>query len=247
MISGERIVLRAWERSDLETFTRWFNDPEITISWGNAFPALSLAQQERFYESTLEEKHRYSIVTKDDPILIGNCAFDSIDSRNRSAEVGLLIGEKAYWDQGYGQEALALLLEIGFEGMGSASHLSPARGLEQARASLLSGRRIQGRGTPAAGHLHQRRVPRRCAHVRSGRGVLHSQARVTPRLRCLTFQPPVLDFSPISTYQQGRTDRGETPQCWVVAGMSRLDLAASRPRAAVVLGPGAPCEGFPGA
>lgn len=41
MITSERIVLCAWERSDLETFTRWFNNPEATVYLGNAYPALS--------------------------------------------------------------------------------------------------------------------------------------------------------------------------------------------------------------
>lgn len=51
-------------------------------------------------------------------MLIGNCAFRRLDTKNRSAEVGIVIGEKEYWGQEYGREALGLLLEIGFEGLG---------------------------------------------------------------------------------------------------------------------------------
>ena len=118
MIVGERIALRAWSRSDLETFLGWFNDPEITIYAGDAYPALSLEQEERRYEKYMEDRHLYCIVTRDDGLLIGECSLFDIDTKNRAAEVGITIGEKEHWDRGYGREALGLLLEIGFEGLG---------------------------------------------------------------------------------------------------------------------------------
>lgn len=36
MIVGQRIILRAWERSDMEAFRRWFDDAEFTIRLGKA-------------------------------------------------------------------------------------------------------------------------------------------------------------------------------------------------------------------
>ncbi len=117
MIAGERIYLRAWERADLETFLRWFNDPEVTQYIGNAYPALSMDQETRFYEQGLENKHRYCIVTKAG-VLIGNCSLNHIEPVCRHAEIGIVIGEKDYWSQSYGREALRLLQRIGFEGLG---------------------------------------------------------------------------------------------------------------------------------
>jgi RimJ/RimL family protein N-acetyltransferase len=38
----------------------------------------------------------------------------SLDLVNRSAMMGMMIGEKEYWDHGYGQEATRLLLDYGF-------------------------------------------------------------------------------------------------------------------------------------
>jgi len=118
MITGERIYLRAWEKSDVETFYRWFNDPEVGIFLGNAYPSWSMDQEQQIYEQPREDAQRYAIVLKAADVLIGNCDLHLIDQKNRSAELGIVIGEKAYWNQGYGRETIGLLLEIGFEGLG---------------------------------------------------------------------------------------------------------------------------------
>ena len=119
MIEGERIILRAWERDDLPVFTRWLNDPEVTVYVGRPFPNLSLEQETAFYDETLEENgYRYVIVVKESGVMVGTCSFYHRDERNRAVEVGIIIGEKDYWSQGYGREALKLMLKIGFEGLG---------------------------------------------------------------------------------------------------------------------------------
>ena len=46
--------------------------------------------------------------------LIGNCGIHNIDWRNRSGEVGIVIGEKEYQNKGYGTEAMELILEYAF-------------------------------------------------------------------------------------------------------------------------------------
>jgi diamine N-acetyltransferase len=118
MITGKRIYLRAWERADLATFVRWFNDPEVTIYLSNAYPAVSMEQEEHFYDNPHEGERRYGIVTREGDVFIGSCSIHYVNTQNRSCEVGIVIGEKAYWNQGYGREVLELLQEIAFEGMG---------------------------------------------------------------------------------------------------------------------------------
>lgn len=118
MIYGERLYLRAWEPGDVASFYRWFNDPEVAVNLGNACPAWSMADEQRIHDNPREHAQRYSIVLKDGDLLIGNCDLHAIDMKNRSAEVGIVIGDKAHWNQGYGREAIGLLLEIGFDSLG---------------------------------------------------------------------------------------------------------------------------------
>jgi len=56
-------------------------------------------------------------MTDDGWELIGNCGLFGIDWRVRQAEFGIFIGAKNYWNQGYGTEALKLMIEQGFNNL----------------------------------------------------------------------------------------------------------------------------------
>ena len=48
---------------------------------------------------------------------IGNTSFMGIDWMNRFAEVGIFIGEKSCWNQGFGRETMQLMLQVGFNAL----------------------------------------------------------------------------------------------------------------------------------
>ena len=48
---------------------------------------------------------------------IGNIGLHAIDWKDRGAELGIVIGEKAYWGRGYGTGATRALLRVAFEEM----------------------------------------------------------------------------------------------------------------------------------
>lgn len=119
MIIGKRIRLRAPERSDLPRFVEWLNDPEVRQGLAH-FRPFSMVEEERWFENMLErpgEEHPMVIEIRDSNEWrpIGNCSFMNIDWRNRLAEVGIFIGDKNHWNQGYGSEAMDMLLQHGFE------------------------------------------------------------------------------------------------------------------------------------
>lgn len=119
MIFGKRIRFRAPEREDLPIFTKWINDPEVREGLYMFLP-ISLVSEEKWFNKMLErpaEEHPLSIEIQegDKWKLIGNCGFMSFNHQVHTAEVGIMIGEKDYWDQGYGTEAMQLLLHHGFK------------------------------------------------------------------------------------------------------------------------------------
>jgi len=116
-IQGKRIRLRGIERSDVPTFVRWFNDPEVTMYLRMYLP-MSQAEEERWFEEHLERKSGviFGIETTDGR-LIGNCGLEGIDWKERRATLGIAIGEKEYWGQGYGADAITTLLRFAFTQM----------------------------------------------------------------------------------------------------------------------------------
>ena len=106
------------EKSDLPFYVRWFNDPEV-IRHLKIFQPLSLGQEEQWYADVLkkpveEQPLCIEILQHNEWIFVGNLAFMTINQHDRSAEVGIAIGEKQYWGKGFGSEALTLLIEHGF-------------------------------------------------------------------------------------------------------------------------------------
>jgi len=78
--------------------------------------AISL-ENERAFLSDLSKDHNYSIIDLETEELIGNCGFLDIDHINQTSEVGIFIGNKKYWNKGYGTEALSLLVDYGFKAL----------------------------------------------------------------------------------------------------------------------------------
>jgi RimJ/RimL family protein N-acetyltransferase len=124
MIFGTRIRMRAVEHDDLPTFMKWVNDPEI-IRGISAYVPLSMADEEDWFTTMrkrLPEEHNLVIEVRDPHqdadqvtwMTIGECSFFNYDLRNRCAEFGIMIGDKSYWNQGYGTEAVRLLVQHGF-------------------------------------------------------------------------------------------------------------------------------------
>ena len=118
MIYGDKLRLRAVERSDLRRFVEWLNDPEVREGLLLHLP-LSMAEEEKWFEDMIKRpavEHPMVIEIRQDEswVMIGNCGIHNIDWRLRSAEVGIFIGEKGYWDQGYGTEAMRVLLDHSF-------------------------------------------------------------------------------------------------------------------------------------
>lgn len=109
------------EKDDLPFYVRWFNDPEVRCNLKIVQP-LSLGQEELWYADILtkpvEEQPLCIEVMQDETWdFIGNLGFMAIDQHDRCAELGIAIGEKQFWSQGYGTEALRLLVQHGFENL----------------------------------------------------------------------------------------------------------------------------------
>jgi UDP-4-amino-4,6-dideoxy-N-acetyl-beta-L-altrosamine N-acetyltransferase len=115
MLYGEKTRLRRIEREDIPTFVRWFDDPEVRTFLMINSP-ISHAQEERWFDRKLNDKDSelFAIETLDGTH-IGNIELFGFHRTHRWSELGVVLGEKAYWGQGYGSDAIRTLLRFAFE------------------------------------------------------------------------------------------------------------------------------------
>ena len=124
MIIGDQIRFRSIEKEDLPYFVKWLNDPEVRRGLSMIMP-LSQAEEEDWFEGLLKKspfERPLAIEIQPDSqvdewIFVGNCGLFGIDWQNRFAEIGIQIGEKGYWNQGFGTKAMLLILKHGFENL----------------------------------------------------------------------------------------------------------------------------------
>jgi diamine N-acetyltransferase len=117
MIVGNKVRLRPIERDDLPRFVAWFADPEVRRHLTVYLP-FSLAQEERWFEGLLERLERQEdvllAIETADGAHVGSLGLHAINWKDRCAELGIVIGDKAYWGQGYGSDAIRALLGLAF-------------------------------------------------------------------------------------------------------------------------------------
>ncbi|MGQ9700022.1 MAG: GNAT family N-acetyltransferase [Candidatus Bipolaricaulaceae bacterium] len=121
MLYGKDLRLRAIEREDIPRFVRWLNDPEVRQFLLMHQP-LSRAQEERWFEEQLSRADELLLAIEvregGEWIHIGNVGLHRIDLKNRTATLGIVIGEKDFWGKGFGREALRVLLRYAFLELG---------------------------------------------------------------------------------------------------------------------------------
>ena len=121
MIYGERIRFRAVERDDVPRYVEWFNDREVTAGLARHLPMASWDEM-RWFERLVERpevERPFAVDAKsaDGWKHIGSVGLMEFKQIERSAEFGIVIGDKNYWNNGYGTEMTRLMLKHGFENL----------------------------------------------------------------------------------------------------------------------------------
>ncbi len=120
MIYGDKVRLRAIERDDIPRFVHWLNDPEVTAGLTINLP-MSSWDETHWFENLANQAAEERPLALDVHIPdnswthIGNVGLHQIEWTNRCAIFGIFIGDKTFWNNGYGSEATLLTLKHGFE------------------------------------------------------------------------------------------------------------------------------------
>jgi RimJ/RimL family protein N-acetyltransferase len=150
MLQGKLVRLRSIAREDLARQWEFNNDLETELAGGGDPPTpQSLARLEAEYDQEAAKGGRDgpAFAIEADGKFIGQCALFNINPHAQTCELGITIGDKAYWGRGYGRESISLLVEYAFRHRNFHKvwlevHASNARAL---RAYAACGFRQEGR------------------------------------------------------------------------------------------------------
>jgi len=113
MISGSKIKLRDKRLSDARNDYQWQTDPELTRL--DAVPLLTTSFPQYLLDYTdelrylISTRHRFAIETLDGKH-IGNCVYYNVNETKGEAELGIMIGNRNYWNNGYGTDTVSTLV-----------------------------------------------------------------------------------------------------------------------------------------
>ena len=116
---GDRIYLSPKGVSDeeIEKFTEWMNDFQVTDYTGRSWQMVTILGEREWLEASARDNENriFNIVDLDNDKLIGTVGLENFNWIERSAVLGIFIGDEDYRNDGYGTEAIKLLLEYGFK------------------------------------------------------------------------------------------------------------------------------------
>ncbi|HEY4669143.1 MAG TPA: GNAT family N-acetyltransferase, partial [Tepidiformaceae bacterium] len=108
---GQLIRLRAREPEDEPLLFQWFNDPEVTQHLSLRYP-ISHRQEREFIERIGQMSYaaaEFAVERLSDGVLVGGAGLHGDAPENRSAILGIALGEKSCWDGGYGTDTMRTL------------------------------------------------------------------------------------------------------------------------------------------
>lgn len=118
-IIGERIYLspKGTSEEEIQKFTEWMNDFQVTDYTGRSGEVMTFNREAEWLEkSALDDENRiFNIVELNTNKLIGTIGLEHFNWINRSATLGIFIGDENFRNNGFGTEAINLLLEYGFK------------------------------------------------------------------------------------------------------------------------------------
>jgi [ribosomal protein S5]-alanine N-acetyltransferase len=117
ILETPRLRLRPLVDADVPALFAIFSDPQVMRYWSSApLPDEAAAQAllDRIHDGYAKQiRKQWGIERRADGQLLGTCSLGHHDVQNRRAEVGYILG-RAYWGQGWMQEALTEMLRHAF-------------------------------------------------------------------------------------------------------------------------------------
>src|SRR5262245_23781486 len=115
MLKGDKVMLRPLEREDLKRIHELRRDVELGIMAFGDWQPSPLAAFEKWYDKRLDDEEKTMFAIEADGKVIGDVNLHGLDRRHGAAEMGIAIYDRDYIGQGYGRDAIRLIVEWAFD------------------------------------------------------------------------------------------------------------------------------------
>ena len=118
MLRGEKVVLRAMRREDLQRQWAFNNDVAFELlGGGDLWEPQSFERLQAHFEENLSKGERdgADFAIEAEGTYIGRCGLFRFAGAGHTAELGIGIGDLAYQGRGYGRDAVRVLLDYAFQ------------------------------------------------------------------------------------------------------------------------------------
>ena len=149
-MAGGRLVLKALSAEHAGgPYLSWLLDPQVTRFLEARFTQYD-AERLRNYIAAENERTNavlFGVFVRDDGRQIGTVKLSQIRMDHRNCDIGIMIGDRAAWGQGFGTEAIELASRYGFETVGLHKILAGIYSDNEGstRAFLKAGYALEGR------------------------------------------------------------------------------------------------------
>ncbi len=115
-IEGENVKILPINLEHVNLYQIWKNDPKVRVYSRNILPrsADELKKRMKPSENEIKSEFLFEIHYKSENKPIGTCEITDINWYNRTAELGIIIGESLLWGRNIGTEVINLLNEYAF-------------------------------------------------------------------------------------------------------------------------------------
>lgn len=114
-LKGDNLYLGPVSKKQIPILLKWMHDIDVLKYITQIYFNHSEETVEEYLDKCLKSPTKYYFgIYLNNGELIGGTNLDHVDTLNRTASLGIIIGEKQHWSKGYGTEALKLLVDYGF-------------------------------------------------------------------------------------------------------------------------------------
>ncbi len=119
MLNGKTVILRSIEPDDYGRLWEFANDFEVELMGGGDPPRpKSVAEVTSFFERLSDDRSTFNFAiarAAETRTIIGFCGLFNVSMVSRTCELGITIGDRNFWNQHIGRDAVGMLCEYGFK------------------------------------------------------------------------------------------------------------------------------------